>query len=91
MSMNMKRGNRLLAAAILAFSLSACAGIRDNSGYIYNQELAVSIEPGIDNRDSVLATLGQPTFTSQFSDDDWYYVSRQTDQFSAPATVTQAR
>nr|WP_279639192.1 outer membrane protein assembly factor BamE [Sphingomicrobium sediminis] len=76
------RGNRLFAAAIVALSLSACAGIRDNSGYIYNEELATSIEPGIDNRDSVQATLGQPTFVGQFSDSDWYYVSRRTGTFA---------
>ena len=76
------RAHRLLAVAVLGLSLTACAGIRDNQGYIYNQELTSSIEPGIDNRDSVQATLGQPTFTGQFGGTDWYYVTRLSSQFA---------
>jgi outer membrane protein assembly factor BamE (lipoprotein component of BamABCDE complex) len=40
--------------------------------------LISSIQPGIDNRDSVAKTLGRPTFAGQFNDRDWYYVSRDT-------------
>ena len=78
----MTRLGRFAMIAIAAASLAACAGIRDNSGYIYNQELTQSIAPGTDNRDSVRATLGEPTFKGQFGQEDWYYVSRKTAQLA---------
>ena len=76
------RPSLLIALTASAFTLTACAGIRSSSGYVYDEEFAQSIEPGIDNRDSVRATLGEPTFTGQFDDNDWYYVSRQDSQFA---------
>lgn len=76
------KARHLLALTALATTLTACAGIRDNSGYVYNQELTQSVAPGVDNRESVTRTLGSPTFTGQFDDKDWYYVSRRTAQFA---------
>ena len=40
--------------------------------------LVSAIQPGIDNQQSVAATLGRPTFTSQFGQTTWYYVSSVT-------------
>jgi outer membrane protein assembly factor BamE (lipoprotein component of BamABCDE complex) len=37
-----------------------------------------AVQPGIDNRESVEQTLGRPSFTSQFGDPVWYYVSSNT-------------
>jgi outer membrane protein assembly factor BamE (lipoprotein component of BamABCDE complex) len=65
----------LLTAALLA---GACAPVRSHQGYIVDAELVNSVQPGIDNRQSVLATLGQPSFASQFNQGDWYYVARDS-------------
>lgn len=75
-------GVKILAAVVAAAAVTGCAGIRDQSGYIASEELVIAIEPGIDNKDSVEATLGRPTFTSQFDANQWYYVSRRTSQFA---------
>jgi outer membrane protein assembly factor BamE (lipoprotein component of BamABCDE complex) len=64
-----------VSGAVLA---SGCTRIRDHQGYIAEESLITAIQPGVDNRDSVLGTLGRPTFVSQFADSDWYYVSRST-------------
>src|SRR5690606_19251962 len=40
------------------------------------------IQPGVDNRDSVMQALGRPTFESGFDERRWYYVSRQTSQLA---------
>lgn len=66
-----------LAAAV---TLAGCSslGTRENKGYILDKELVSAIQPGIDNKDSVAKTLGRPTFTAQFNDNEWYYVQRQT-------------
>ena len=62
----------------LAFAASGCGTIRESQGYVVDQLLVNSVQPGIDNRISVEATLGRPTFTSQFGEPTWYYVSSVT-------------
>jgi outer membrane protein assembly factor BamE (lipoprotein component of BamABCDE complex) len=37
-----------------------------------------TVQPGIDNYTSVEATLGRPTFTSEYGEPVWYYVSSIT-------------
>lgn len=58
--------------------LGGCTKIVDRQGYVMDETLVSAIQPGVDNRDSVMNTLGRPTFTGQFSDRDWYYVTRET-------------
>ena len=84
-------------AALLATSLvaSGCSRIRLHNGYIGEQILLDSIEPGVDNRASVQATLGRPTIPSQFNGEaepaTWYYVSRNSRQlaFARPSPTAQ--
>jgi len=74
----------LLAAA--AAGLGGCSSIRESRGYIDDPLLTGTIQPGIDNQQSVEGTLGRPTFISQFGTPTWYYVSSVTGQrpFSRP-------
>jgi len=75
--------NRLCAAALLATAtlvLPACSAIRESRGYIVDPLLTDTIQPRIDNQQSVEGTLGRPTFTSQFGTPTWYYVSSITGQ-----------
>lgn len=65
----------MLAAALMA---GGCAAIPAQRGYLADQVLVDAVQPGIDNRTSVEATLGRPSFTSQFGDPVWYYVSSNT-------------
>lgn len=71
---------RALGAALLAAALgtTACVPVRTHQGYVVDKELVDSIQPGIDNRESVIQTLGRPTLTSQFNEGEWYYISRQS-------------
>jgi outer membrane protein assembly factor BamE (lipoprotein component of BamABCDE complex) len=64
----------------LAASLPACSSIRESRGYIIDPLLTEAIQPKIDNQQSVEATLGRPTFTSQYGTPTWYYVSSITGQ-----------
>ena len=81
----------LMIAAAGALTLGGCTKVRDHQGFILDEALVSAIQPGVDNRDSVLGTLGRPTFVGQFRQDDWYYVSRQTKNlaFSKPDPHTQ--
>lgn len=88
------RNGRIMIALGLGAMLiatSACSRIRTHQGYQVDKLLVDSVQPGIDNRASVEGTLGRPTFTAQFGDDDWYYVSRSMRQlaFSNPKPVEQ--
>ncbi|WP_129793552.1 outer membrane protein assembly factor BamE [Sphingosinicella sp. CPCC 101087] len=69
----------LLGATVLA---AGCAPIRTHQGYVMDETLVAAIQPGVDNRDSVVGTLGRPTFVGQFDQRDWYYVSRDTRQLA---------
>ena len=81
------------AGMVLALSAlaSGCTSIRDHRGYLIDQTLLSSIQPGIDNRLSVEKTLGRPTFVSQFGQKDYYYVSQvvKTPPFGRPRTADE--
>jgi outer membrane protein assembly factor BamE (lipoprotein component of BamABCDE complex) len=85
---------RNAALALVAASLlvtAGCTRVRDHQGYLVDQNLLASVQPGVDTRDSVLGTLGRPSFVGQFDQRDWYYVSRQTRSlaFNTPKPVEQ--
>ncbi len=65
-------------ALAVALTAGGCTSIRENRGYIADQSLTNAVQPGIDNQRSVEATLGRPTFTSQYGQPTWYYVSSVT-------------
>jgi len=69
-----------MTAMVLGVALLAggCTSIRNHRGYLVDQALVASVQPGIDNRTSVERTLGRPTFVSQFGNKDWYYISQDT-------------
>lgn len=69
---------RLATVMVAAATLAGCAGVRAHRGAVIDQELASAIQVGVDNKDSVAKTLGRPTFTGQFNENEWYYVSRDT-------------
>jgi len=68
-------GARIALVAVLAASAAGCSSIRDHRGYVVDPALVLSVQPGIDNQQSVEGTLGRPTFTSEYGDKTWYYVS----------------
>lgn len=66
------------AALAGAMLVAGCAGVRDHRGAVLDEELVSAVQVGVDNKASVEKTLGRPTFTSQFTPNDWYYLSRDT-------------
>ncbi len=66
---------KLTVIASLGLALSACGQSLQTRGYLFDKELADAIQPGIDNRKSVEATMGTPTLQATFDDKVWYYVS----------------
>lgn len=76
-----------MAAAV---QMAGCTSIRETRGYVIDQLLVESIQPGIDNQRSVEATLGRPSFAAVYGDPAWYYISSLTEQkpFSRPKIRT---
>ena len=73
--------HRLFTATVILGSLAllpGCASIKESRGYVIDGSLYEAIQPGIDNQQSVEATLGRPTFSSQYGEPTWYYVSSTT-------------
>jgi outer membrane protein assembly factor BamE (lipoprotein component of BamABCDE complex) len=88
--------NRRLLILLLAPVLAGTAGcaekqIKNNQGYIADEELASSVQPGVDNKESVAKALGRPTLESKWDANTWYYISRNTRQlaFARPVPDTQ--
>lgn len=81
----------LATVGLAAVMLSGCTAIREHRGYYFDPVLSAAVTPGVDNRESVQGTLGRPTFTGQFDQRDWYYVSRETKQlaFNRPQPYEQ--
>ena len=79
----------VVAAAVLA---TGCSSIVNHKGYLADEVVLRSVQPGIDNRTSVERTLGQPSFVSQFGEPVWYYVSSTTSQkpFTTPKITGQS-
>jgi outer membrane protein assembly factor BamE (lipoprotein component of BamABCDE complex) len=77
-----------MAAAAL---LVGCASVPAHKGAVIDPQLASAIQPGVDNKASVEKVLGRPSFTGEFTPNEWYYVSRDTAQyaFRNPKTVRQ--
>jgi len=77
----------VLGAGLL---VTGCSSIVGHKGYLADEVVLQSVQPGVDNRTSVERTLGQPSFISQFGEPVWYYVSSTTGQrpFTTPR-ITQ--
>ncbi len=71
----------LLSIATLALA-GGCSRVPGHQGFVIDPQLAATVRPGVDNKASVQGTLGRPSFTGQFDENDWYYVSRDTKQLA---------
>jgi outer membrane protein assembly factor BamE (lipoprotein component of BamABCDE complex) len=82
--------------ALLPLLLLGAAGCNtrqmlNNQGYIADAELVTSVQPGVDNRESVEKALGRPTMAAQWDDKVWYYVSRNTRQLAFARPVPRSQ
>lgn len=71
---------RIAAAAGALALLAGCASIENSRGFLVDEVLIASVQPGLDNQESVTGTLGRPTVISQFGEPVWYYISSRTNE-----------
>ena len=62
--------------------LAACEPTVANRGNILDPEKLADIKAGTSTREDVATKLGTPTQVSTFDDKTWYYIGRQTEQYS---------
>ena len=62
--------------------LAACEPTVANRGNILDPEKLAEIKAGTSTREDVATKLGTPTQVSTFDDKTWYYMGRQTEQYS---------
>jgi outer membrane protein assembly factor BamE (lipoprotein component of BamABCDE complex) len=88
---NFARGLMVIALSAGTLLSSGCTQLRAHQGYVGDAKLLQSVQAGVDNKDSVTASLGRPTFIGQFDSNDWYYFARDTKQlaFSKPKVSNQ--
>ena len=70
----------VLSTVGAALLVGGCAQTHQHKGVVLDSQLAAGIQAGVDNKDSVEKLLGRPSFTGQFTPNDWYYVSRDVNQ-----------
>jgi outer membrane protein assembly factor BamE (lipoprotein component of BamABCDE complex) len=70
----------VLSSTTAALLLAGCAQIHQHKGVVLDSQLVAGVQPGVDNKDSVEKLLGRPSFTGQFTPNEWYYVSRDVNQ-----------
>ena len=73
----MQRGTvhiRRYLAAMALFALAACTNVVDRHGYAPTDAQLDEIVVGVDTKDSVAETVGQPSVAGILSGSGWYYV-----------------
>ena len=68
------------------FLVAACAPVENQRGYVPDQQAIMSIQVGMDTKDTVSRKLGDPSTSATFNNDTWYYISAHVEQnaFFAP-------
>ena len=67
---------------LLLLTLMACEPTVANRGNILDADKLAEVKVGTSTREEVATKLGTPTQVSTFDDKTWYYVGRQTEQYS---------
>jgi outer membrane protein assembly factor BamE (lipoprotein component of BamABCDE complex) len=76
----MKKTRQSLLCCLLL--LTACQPMVANRGNILDPDALTQVVPGKTTREEVAAALGSPTEVGTFDEKVWYYVGRQTEQYS---------
>ena len=71
----------------LSIAIAACTPIFSNHGYIPTDEDLAVLQVGLDTREFVAATIGQPVASDLLGDDAWYYVQSRWKTIGAAAPV----
>ncbi|MEP2782708.1 MAG: outer membrane protein assembly factor BamE [Pseudoruegeria sp.] len=77
---NFVRANGLMLG--VALFLSACASTYRNHGYAPSELDLAEVIVGVDTRDTLAETLGEPSISGVVGEDSWYYVGSRWRHFA---------
>ena len=71
----------------LTLAVAACTPIFANHGYIPTDDDLAVLQVGVDTRETVAVTIGQPAASGLLGDEAWYYVQSRWKTIGAAAAV----
>ncbi len=80
-SMN-KVTKTIIIASFTGIVLSGCSPQKFVRGYMTDEKVISAIRPQVDTHDSVREMLGSPSSSAIFDNDNWYYVSKNSEQLA---------
>lgn len=80
-----------LAGGLMASAMAGCAPIIDTRGHMVDGDRMATLKVGQTSREQVLQTLGSPSATALFDNENWYYIGKRTETlaFFAPEVLEQ--
>ncbi|MEM9755191.1 MAG: outer membrane protein assembly factor BamE [Pseudomonadota bacterium] len=87
--MGVNRAWLCVAAAAALLSLGACSATFQNHGFVPPTEELEAILPGVDTRESLELSVGQPSASGVMRDDAWFYAAYRVRNFAyrAPEVI----
>jgi outer membrane protein assembly factor BamE (lipoprotein component of BamABCDE complex) len=80
-----KHAFRGTVLGLVALALSACSATYQNHGFIPPEEELSTILPGVDTRDSLALSVGEPSAAGIIRDDAWFYAQYRVRNFAYQA------
>ncbi|NRP11564.1 hypothetical protein XMM379_002527 [Aliiroseovarius sp. xm-m-379] len=78
----MSKLKRVGLAMLLAGAVAACSATYRNHGYMPTDTDIAALQVGVDTRESVAETVGQPGTSGLLTDGGWYYVQSRFEHFT---------
>ncbi|MBF9032021.1 outer membrane protein assembly factor BamE [Rhodobacterales bacterium HKCCE3408] len=72
-------------ALVAALALAACSATFQNHGFVPEEEELEAILPGVDTRESLELSLGQPSAAGIIREDAWFYAAYRVRNFAYQA------
>lgn len=85
------KGAKLAGVALLSLAVAACAATNRKHGWVPSSEELAEVVVGIDTRDSVAETLGEPSTTGVIRSNGYYYISSVVRHYGARAPEVISR
>lgn len=73
------------AVVVLAGALAGCSATYQNHGFVPEEEELETILPGVDTRETLELTVGQPSAAGVIRDDAWFYAAYRVRSFAYQA------
>lgn len=84
-----KRRMRAISLSFLCLALVACSATFQNHGFVPPEEELSVILPGVDTRESLALSVGEPSASGVIRNDAWFYAQYRVRNFAyqAPQVV----